>query len=294
VTLADELGAALARPVRRLRRVGGGMLNEAYAAELADGARIFVKAHPDPLPGTFEAEAAGLRWLAEAPGGPPVPEVLGVAEGWLALGWVEPGALTADMQAGLGRALAALHAAGALGFGATAAGTPGAPGHEAPPLRIGPLLLSNEPAADWPGFFAERRLGPLAAMARDRGALRAEGSALVERVCARIGALAGPSEPPARLHGDLWSGNVLAATSGGAHLVDPAAHGGHREVDLAMLRLFGGASERCFAAYAEVAPLADGHAERVGLWQLFPLLVHAVLFGGSYGAQVERAAARLV
>lgn len=105
---------------------------------------------------------------------------------------------------------------------------------------------------------------------------------------ARIDALAGPDEAPARLHGDLWGGNVL-----GTALIDPAAHGGHRETDLAMLRLFGGPSERCFAAYAEVAPLADGHRERVGLWQLQPLLVHAILFGGSYGAAVERTAARV-
>jgi fructosamine-3-kinase len=115
---------------------------------------------------------------------------------------------------------------------------------------------------------------------------------LIERVCARLSELAGPPEAPARLHGDLWSGNVLADAQGRPHLIDPAAHGGHREVDLAMLRLFGGPSERCFAAYAEVAPLADGHEERIELWQLFPLLVHAVLFGGGYGASVARIARR--
>jgi fructosamine-3-kinase len=113
-------------------------------------------------------------------------------------------------------------------------------------------------------------------------------------VCERIADLAGPPEPPARLHGDLWGGNVLAGADGRARLIDPAAYGGHREVDLAMLRLFGAPSERVFAAYAEAAPLADGHDERVALWQLFPLLVHAALFGGSYGASVERAAVRYV
>jgi fructosamine-3-kinase len=116
----------------------------------------------------------------------------------------------------------------------------------------------------------------------------------VERVCGRIGDLAGPAEPPARLHGDLWGGNVLAGADGRARLIDPAAYGGHREVDLAMLRLFGAPSERVFAAYDEAMPLADGHRERVGLWQLFPLLVHAALFGGSYGASVESAAVRYV
>jgi fructosamine-3-kinase len=114
----------------------------------------------------------------------------------------------------------------------------------------------------------------------------------VERVCERIGALAGPPEPPARLHGDLWGGNVLADARGRGWLIDPLAYAGHREVDLAMLRLFGAPSPRILGSYAEAHPLADGHEERVDLWQLFPLLVHAVLFGGGYGAQAERAARR--
>ena len=104
--------------------------------------------------------------------------------------------------------------------------------------------------------------------------------------------LAGPPEPPARLHGDLWSGNVLAGRDGRPRVVDPAAYGGHREVDLAMLRLFGSPGPRFLAAYEEVAPLAPGHEERVALYQLFPLLVHAVLFGGGYGSSVESAARR--
>jgi fructosamine-3-kinase len=105
--------------------------------------------------------------------------------------------------------------------------------------------------------------------------------------------LAGPLEPPARLHGDLWSGNLMAGEDGRPWLIDPASYGGHREVDLAMLRLFGAPSPRVFAAYEEVAPLADGWRERVALYQLLPLLVHAALFGGSYGAQVESIAVRL-
>jgi fructosamine-3-kinase len=111
-------------------------------------------------------------------------------------------------------------------------------------------------------------------------------------VCERIHDLAGPSEPPARLHGDLWGGNVLAGADGRAWLIDPAAYGGHREVDLAMLRLFGSPSPRVFAAYEEAAPLAEGHEDRVGLWQLFPLLVHTVLFGGGYASQAESTARR--
>jgi fructosamine-3-kinase len=123
--------------------------------------------------------------------------------------------------------------------------------------------------------------------------LSGAGVRAVEAVCGRIGELAGPPEPPARLHGDLWSGNVLWS-GGRPYLIDPAAYGGHREVDLAMLRLFGSPGADFLAGYEEVAPLAPGHAERVDLWQLLPLLVHAVLFGGAYGAAAERAARRYV
>jgi len=104
--------------------------------------------------------------------------------------------------------------------------------------------------------------------------------------------LAGPPEPPARLHGDLWSGNVMADAQGRPWLIDPSAYGGHREVDLAMLRLFGAPSEDVFCAYEEIAPLAEGWRERVELYQLLPLLVHALLFGGSYRSAAERVAKR--
>jgi fructosamine-3-kinase len=301
VSLAAALSAALGRPVARLRPVAGGDLNEAFAAELADGGRVFVKTHADPPAGSFEAEAAGLRWLAAARA-LPVPEVLAVDGRMLALSWVDEAPATRLGAAGeeaLGRGLAALHAAGAPVFGATAPGTPptagarrGAVPVPPPPLRIGPLVLPNDPAPSWGTFYAERRIAPLTAMAAERGALPGGTAAALDALCARMDELAGPPEPPARLHGDLWSGNILAGADGRPHLVDPAAHGGHRELDLAMLRLFGGPGERCFAAYAEVAPLAPGHEQRVPLFELLPLLVHAVLFGGSYGAAVAANIAR--
>ncbi|MCW2967614.1 MAG: Fructosamine/Ketosamine-3-kinase, partial [Solirubrobacteraceae bacterium] len=119
----------------------------------------------------------------------------------------------------------------------------------------------------------------------ERAGLSAGGRRAVEDVCERMADLAGPPEPPARLHGDLWGGNVH-----GRHLIDPAAYGGHREVDLAMLALFGWPGDRFLAAYEEIAPLATGHEDRVALYQLLPLLVHAALFGGGYAASAERAA----
>jgi fructosamine-3-kinase len=269
------------------RRIGGGDINEAWRVTLAAGGTAFVKTRADAGPGEYEAEADGLRWLAE-PGALRTPRVLEVGEDYLALEWIKPGALNAAGAQELGRGLAATHAAGASGFGDPGFGD----SRTGVSASFGSLRLSNEPTADWPSFYAERRLRPLAQIARDRGALPDQGVRAVERVCERILALAGPAEPPARLHGDLWSGNVMADTQGRAWLIDPSAYGGHREVDLAMLRLFGAPSERVFSAYDEITPLADGWEDRVALWQLLPLLVHAVLFGGSYPDAAQRIAHR--
>jgi fructosamine-3-kinase len=302
VTVPPALAAAVARAadaeVTCGSRASGGSINEAWALELAGGGRAFVKTRADAAPGEYATEAAGLGWLAQADAvALPVVLAVGDSDGdgprFLALEWIDEGRLDVAGEEALGRGLAALHATGAPDFGASPPGAPGggSPGEPAA-MRIGPLALPNDPAPDWPTFYARSRLQPLLAPATDRGALSAAGVRALERVCERIADLAGPHEPPARLHGDLWGGNVLAGADGRARLVDPAAYGGHREVDLAMLRLFGAPSPRVFAAYEEVAPLADGHEERVELWQLFPLLVHAVLFGGHYGASVERAAHR--
>ncbi len=265
------------------RRVGGGDINEAWHVRL-NGAEAFVKTRPDAGESEYALEAAGLEWLAE-PGALRVPQVIEVAEDYLALEWVQPGWLSAEGAEELGRGLARIHAAGSPNFG-----DPGFGERMGVQARIGSLRLPNEPSEDWVSFYAERRLLPLARIAAGRGALSGSGVAAVERVCERLEQLGGPAEPPARLHGDLWSGNVYADSDGRPWLIDPSAYGGHREVDLAMLRLFGAPSERVFAAYEELTPLADGWRERVSLWQLLPLLVHAVLFGGSYCAEAERVA----
>jgi len=286
VNLEAAVARATGRSVRSLRPVGGGDINDAYAAELEDGGRAFVKTRANAPAGEYVAEAAALRWLGE-PGALGVPEVLGATDELLALEWLDEGG--PRDEAALGRGLATVHAAAADAFGASVP-RPDDAARGGAPLRIGPLSLPNDPAPDWASFYGERRLRPLLGPARDRGSLSASGARAVERVCDRMAELAGPPEPPARLHGDLWSGNVLWS-GGRPYLIDPIAYGGHREVDLAMLRLFGAPGPRLLDAYEEVAPLADGHAGRVALYQLFPLLVHAVLFGGGYGASVERAAA---
>jgi len=285
VSVEAAVAAAAGVEVTASRRASGGSINDALQLELADGRRAFVKTRSDPRRGEYAAEAASLAWLAE-PGAVRLPGVIAVDETFLALEWVESGALDQAGEEALGRGLAAMHAAGADAFGAF---------HDAEPeLHVGPLGFDATPGEDWPAFYAERLVRPLIAPAVDRGSLSRGGADAVGRVCDRIGELAGPPERPARLHGDLWCGNVMGGADGGAGLIDPIAYGGHREVDLAMLRLFGAPSRRVFDAYDEAAPLADGHRERVELWQLFPLMVHTVLFGGGYGGSAEAVARRYV
>jgi fructosamine-3-kinase len=288
--LAEAIAALLGERPESLRAVAGGDINDAFRAELPSGESVFVKTRPDATAAEYEAEAAGLRWLGEHDD-VAVPEVLAAGAGGagpalLALSWVEPGRLSACGAEQLGRGLARMHSRGAPAHGYLPGG--------ASEQRLGSLALATRPEPEWPRFYAEQRLAPLAALAAERGALDAGGREAIERVCERIEVLAGPPEPPARLHGDLWGGNVLAAADGGGLLIDPAAQGGHRELDLAMLRLFGPPSERLIAAYAEAMPPAAGHRERIRLWQLQPLLVHAVLFGGGYGAAAARAARSLL
>ncbi|KQY56037.1 fructosamine kinase [Aeromicrobium sp. Root495] len=258
--------------------VAGGDICTTTRLRLTDGRNAVIKTRPHPPTGFFQREAAGLRWLAEA-GGAPVPEVLSVADDCIILAWVESEKPSGDSAERLGRALAATHAAGADTFGLDVDGF------------IGLAPLPNRPLPTWPEFFASRRVMPYVRAGVDRGALTSDEAAVIEQAMRRIHELAGPAEPPARLHGDLWSGNVVWGTNHTAWVIDPAAHGGHRETDLAMLSLFGLPHlQRVIDAYDEAAPLADGWQDRVPLHQLHPLLVHAVLFGGSYGSRAAAAA----
>ncbi|MEV5754391.1 fructosamine kinase family protein [Actinoallomurus sp. NPDC052308] len=274
----------LGTPVAEVTDLGTSHEWSLRRATLTDGRRVFVKEARRRIDGLFAAEAAGLRWLAEGwrrvagdvPG--PVPEVLAADETTLVLPWIEGSAPTPVAAERFGRELAALHGAGAESYGAPWRG------------YIAELPLDNTAGSSWPEWYAERRVLPYVRMAVDRGALSAADAALVERAAARIPDVAGPAEPPARIHGDLWSGNVLWGRDR-AWLIDPAAHAGHRETDLAMLELFGAPQfDRIIAAYDEVAPLAAGWRQRVPLHRLHPLLVHTVLYGRAYRGQALDAA----
>jgi fructosamine-3-kinase len=267
--VTDVLGVT----VRRSSRLAGG----AAKVELDDGRTVVVKRGP-----TVGAEATGLAWLAVRDG-PRLPTVLDLDERQLVTEYVPSGQPSPAAAAELGRRLAVLHAAGAPACGAGPPGT-------VDDAWIGQARMRNVPAQAWAPWYAEDRVQPYLTAARDAGDLTRAEADVVEQVSARLPELAGPPEPPARLHGDLWSGNVLWSPSG-AWLIDPAAHGGHRETDLAMLALFGCPYlETVLAAYDEAAPLADGWRTRVPLHQLFPLLVHVVLFGRGYSGQAVAAA----
>ena len=176
----------------------------------------------------------------------PVPEVLAAASDCVILAWVEQSSKTpVEAAVAFGQQLATTHAAGADGWGLDHDGF------------IGRLPLPNKTADSWPEFYAVRRVLPYLKLARDRGAVDAREAASVEAVVGRLTALV-PEEGPARLHGDLWNGNVLWADHG-TRVIDPAAYAGHREADLAMLSLFGLPHlQGLLEAYTDLTPLADG------------------------------------
>ncbi|MGH3548248.1 MAG: fructosamine kinase family protein [Pseudonocardiaceae bacterium] len=272
---AEAVAAITGQPVRTATPHG-----VIWRLELGDGRTVVAKRAEA---GQAIAEAAGLRWL-RVPGGPPVPQVHGHDEQWLVTEHIPAGRTDGVAAEQLGRQLATLHTAGAVAFGAAPPGGP----QEA---WIGAAPMVNVTAPRWPQWYAEHRVLRYLPTAVDCGAVDAAGARAVHRACKHIEELAGPDELPARLHGDLWSGNVHAGSDGRLWLLDPAAHGGHRETDLAMLALFGCPHvERLLAGYTAVAPLAPGWQQRVPLHQLFPLLVHAVLFGGGYGRSAAAAA----
>jgi fructosamine-3-kinase len=278
----DRVASLLQTGVQSATPSGAAITGERWRLRLADGRDVFVKTRADAPDGFFASEAAGLQWLGAADGGPPVPAVLAHDTDLLVLPWLveeRPARAAVDR---LGRELAALHAAGPPVFGATQDGW------------IGAAELENGPMDSWPEFYAARRVLPYVRLLRDSGQLSAGEVAVFERLATRLPELAGPAEPPARIHGDLWSGNVLWS-GGRGWLVDPAAHGGHRETDLALLALFADDwVPPLLEAYAEVAPPADGWRERRRLHQVHPLLVHAVLFGGSYRSAALAAAREYV
>jgi fructosamine-3-kinase len=214
-------------------------------------------------------EADGLGRLGAVPGGPPVPEVVLAEAGLLVTTGVDRVSRTPGHEESLGRALAAVHGAPFSTWGGGSS-------------WIGSCPVDPAPCADGAAFYGAR-LCALAARCGLGEMVRVVASHLEELL---------PPGGPALVHGDLWWGNVLFGSDGQSWLIDPSVHGGHPEEDLAMLALFGAVPDRLLRAYDEVRPLIPGWEDRVALFQLYPLLVHAVLFGTGYRAQAEAVARR--
>lgn len=246
----------------------------------------FVKRRRDAPAGFFACEAAGLRWLA-VPGGTRVVEVVDVSPTALELERLVPQRPSTHDAEALGRTLAVTHAEGAAAFGSPAEGWTG-DGFFGPLDDPRPLPAADE--RTWGVFHARCRVRAVRDQLAAAGALPDRLAGFLERLAGRLeDGHYDDDAPPARVHGDLWSGNVVW-TADGAVLVDPAAHGAHALTDLAMLELFGLPHlDRVLAAYAEVADhrLPDGWRDLLGLHQVYPVGMHAVLFGGGYGHQLE-------
>ena len=268
------------------RGVGGGCINSAAALRTTAGI-FFLKWNARAGDGFFRAEAEGLSALAAA-GAVRTPGVVACCDDreevpWLLLEWIEEGRAGRTSWQDLGRGLASVHRSRSdeSGFGWA---------HD---NVIGSLRQPNGWTANWGRFWAENRIRPLARELRDAGAIGSSQAAVLDRVADRAGDLLdAAADGPSLLHGDLWSGNVLFAAGGEPVLIDPAVYVGHREVDLAMSRLFGGFPRAFHHAYEEAWPLQPGHELRLPAYQLYPLLVHARLFGGGYVAAAVRAAER--
>ncbi len=279
MTLRDAL-AAVGFPPVGLTPLAGGCIAEVFRVDLGDGRTAAAKWSEA---GGLAVEAFMLGRLA-ATRTIPVPEMLAGDDRLLVMRYVDhAGALGGVGEREAGRLLATLHAVRGPHFGYDR------------DTVIGPLPQPNPPTARWIDFFREHRLLPMAAQAQAAGRLPAATRGRLDRLAARLADWIDEPTHPALLHGDLWSGNVLAKDGAVAAFIDPAIYWGHPEMDLAFAGLFGGLGENFLAGYAEATPIAPGFREvRRDLCNLWPLLVHAHLFGGGYAAQVDRIAARLV
>jgi len=254
--------------------VQGGDINLAFSLT-HQGNRYFLKVNDaSRLPNMFITEQHGLEALSNASFKTPAVLKCGMAGGsqYLLLEWIDTGRRTPDFWRVFGRSLAALHAKDQPSFG----------WHEH--NYIGSLVQCNDRNDRWPEFFRLSRLLPLVKMLRDSGKYSSADVVLAEKFGNTIGDIF-PEEKPSLLHGDLWSGNFIADMHNEALLIDPAVYCGHREMDIGMTKLFGGFDEIFYDEYCNALPLQKGWQQRLQVSQLYPLLVHAVLFGGSYVSQ---------
>lgn len=261
--------------IRQASSVRGGDINEAFALQ-TDKGRFFLKLNEaQNFPGMFAAEAEGLAALQKH-FSLKVPQVVAVGEAgniqYLLLEWLQTTSHTAQSWESFGYALAQMHRTTNEQFGWSQSN------------YLGSIKMSNDWCNNWSEFYSNNRLLPLVKMLRDQAAFSVKEVEQAEAFCKTLSSRL-PAEPPALLHGDLWSGNASAVKAGDEITVaiyDPAVYYGHREIDIALTQLFGGFSSLFYNSYNEVYPLQSGWQQRLPVFQLSHLLLHAVLFGGGY------------
>ncbi len=275
-SIRAALEAALGTKVKDAQAVHGGDINQTARITLGDGTRCLLKWKRDATPAFFAAEAHGLRTLAAAEElRVPAVRALGKDVAFLALEWIETGRRCDDFDVRFGRALAALHRHEAAQHGLEVDN------------YIGAMPQINTQSTSWTEFYRVQRVGAQMRFAQARGNLPPARQAALTRLQARLGEWLDDTARPALLHGDLWGGNYMVDSDGCPVLIDPAVYYGHRETDLAMTELFGGFSQRFYAAYREAYPLEDGYEARRDLYQLYHILNHMNLFGGGYAHRVD-------
>lgn len=277
--LVSLFGTSVA--IQRTDRVAGGDINRAYAVTLNTGDTIFMKANAKEKAASFTAEAAGLFAIAQT-GTIKTPKILcaGTDDGeevgysFLLMEFIKSGERRSDYWGTLARELAAMHQADASAFVES-----GAFGFYEDNF-IGARPQDNAPAATWVEFFRDKRLAPQFKAAASN--FSSEEMSRATKLLDHLDDFLIEPKKPSLVHGDLWSGNVMAGPDGKAMLIDPAAYVGHAEADLAMTELFGGFAPAFYQAYRETNPLEPGYEKRRDLYNLYQLLNHLNLFGKSY------------
>lgn len=267
--ISSQIESEVGQKIIASHSQSGGDINQATILNFENGYSCFLKWNDSAPASMFETEAKGLELLSNANTELIIPEVILIGKDFLLLSLIESCSANSASDFNFGVQLAKLHRNSSDNFGL---------GHD---NFIGKLPQRNHTHKNWTDFFIQERIEPQIKLGVDSGKLSNSLAAKVENLISVVDHLF-PDEPPALLHGDLWSGNYMYTTNGIASIYDPAVYYGHREMDLAMTRLFGGFSKDFYEGYNSEYPLEDGFEERIQLCNLYPILVHANLFGGGY------------
>lgn len=273
--IKSEIEAHFGDRISNFKSQSGGDINEASIITLKSGDSYFLKWNSTASSSMFHTEAKGLNLLSEAKTSLLIPTVILSGNDFLLLSVIEAGTKTSNSDREFGMKLAKLHQCSAPEFGLN---------HD---NFIGKLSQSNTPHLDWADFFITERIEPQIKLGIDSSKFSSGVLQEIDKLHSVI-QNSFPKEDPALLHGDLWSGNYMYSKDGAVSIYDPAVYFGHREMDLSMTRLFGGFSADFYKGYNSAFPLTDNFEQRISLFNLYPILVHANLFGGEYIQQAKR------